>query len=103
MKSAHPHASDILDLKNISFAMAEDLHRAGIDTPTALRRTGAESAWLAARKSGLHEHSIQSLLALEGAISNLTWMNVPTDRRAELVRFAASVFAGAALPVTARA
>jgi DNA transformation protein len=99
MKSISPAATTLLDLKNISFGLAEDLRRAGIGTVDALQRAGAIDAWLAIRHAGRHPHSVQSLLALEGALLNVTWMNIPVERRAKLVRFAACVFAGMLNPM----
>lgn len=88
-----PRVHSLTDLPNISFALGEELRRAGIRQPMDLLGVGAEEAWSRVRLTGLHDN-IQALLALEGAIQGIKWHLVGRDRRAELVRFATQ-----ALPV----
>lgn len=82
-------AHRLSDLPNVSIALGEELARVGIGSPDALRLAGAEAAWDLLRAAGLRT-CIQSLLALEGAIQGMTWQSLPTVRRQELIRFAAS-------------
>lgn len=80
--------NDLTDLPNISFVLGKSLKRVGIASAGALKRMGAEVAWNLLHKNG-HPVSIQTLLALEGAIQRVSWQALPADRRSELVRFAA--------------
>jgi DNA transformation protein len=78
----------LTDLPNISIALAEALRRVGVTSPQALIELGAERAWTLLERAGV-QRSIQSLLALEGSITGLSWQAIPHERRAALVRFAA--------------
>lgn len=78
----------LTDLPNISIALAEALRRAGLSSPEALCNAGAERAWNLLRRNGFIA-SIQSLLALEGAITGVPWQQLAADRRQELLRFIA--------------
>ncbi len=78
----------LTDLPNISIALAEALRRAGLSSPEALCTAGAEHAWHLLQRNGFIA-SIQSLLALEGAIRGVPWQQLAADRRQELLRFIA--------------
>lgn len=79
----------LLDLPNISVALAETLRRCGVSSPQTLFALGAEQAWRLLRRAGVRS-CIQSVLALEGAITGVNWQAVPPARRQELMRFAAT-------------
>lgn len=91
MHSAHTSSlrAKLIDLPNVSFALAEKLVKIGVATPAHLRGLGAETSWARLRQAGLQD-SIQSLLALEGAILGLPWQSLPHGRRRELVHYAAN-------------
>jgi len=76
------------ELPNISAALDEALNRVAMSSPEALKLAGAEAAWTRLHQNGFHP-SIQTLLALEGAIRGVDWQSLPAARRFELVRFAA--------------
>jgi len=78
------------DLPNISIALGEELKRAGISTPAELAEIGAEEAWLRLRSIGVRQDCIHTLLALEGAVQETPWRLLASERRFELMRFAAS-------------
>ncbi|HUR56712.1 MAG TPA: TfoX/Sxy family protein [Opitutaceae bacterium] len=82
-------ARQLSDLPNISFALAGHLEKLGIHSPDGLRDVGAENAWLSVQ-AARGPQGIQLLLALDGAIRNLDWRDLPARRRHELVRFAAT-------------
>jgi DNA transformation protein len=77
------------DLPNVSIALGEELLRVGITTPAELAQIGAEDAWLRLRTAGLHD-CIHTLLVLEGAVQRTPWRLLPSERRFELMRFAAT-------------
>ncbi|HVU33837.1 MAG TPA: TfoX/Sxy family DNA transformation protein [Opitutaceae bacterium] len=76
----------LLDLPNISVALAEALRRCGVSYPQALFELGTERAWRLLRQAGVRP-CIQSALAVEGAILGTSWQAVPPARRQQLMRF----------------
>jgi DNA transformation protein len=89
--ASNARPTDLTDLPNVSFAMAEDLRRVGIRTVRDLQNVGTENAWLAVRGGGLQDHSIHSLLAIEGALLGVPWAKLPSERRFALILFANEV------------
>ena len=74
-------------LPNIGPVLAQKLYAVGVDTPEALKRMGAEEAWLKIRlnvDSGACFHQLQ---ALAGAVAGLPKKDIPAKRKAELKAF----------------
>lgn len=76
-------------LRNIGPTMAKKLINAGIDSPEKLRATGAEKAYIAIWKSGgfCGKFNALYLYALEGAILNIDWLEIPKKRKEEFKAF----------------
>lgn len=70
-------------LKNIGPAMARKMIDAGIDTPEKLRSLGARQAFLAMYGQGDYygDFNAAYLYALEGAILDCDWSEIPADTR----------------------
>lgn len=69
---------------NLGRSTAAWLRAAGISTPDELRRVGAEEAWRRIQQSGQPGLSRNALYALDGAIHDLRWNQLPRSRRLEL-------------------
>jgi DNA transformation protein and related proteins len=68
------------DTVNIGPALAHDLRAVGIADLEALRAAGAQAAWVRLHGAGRHD-CLSSLLALEGAVRGVRWMDLsPADR-----------------------
>lgn len=78
---------ELSELPNIGPVLAQNLHAVGIETPEALRESGAEDAWLQIRlrvDSGACLHQLQ---ALAGAAAGIPKKELPPKRKAELKAF----------------
>ena len=70
------------DTVNIGPALAHDLRAIGITDLDALREAGAPAAWIQLTCTGSRD-CLHSLLALEGALRGVRWMEIsPEDRDA---------------------
>jgi DNA transformation protein len=86
------------DAVNIGPALAHDLRAVGIGDLEALRAAGAQAAWVRLHGAGRHD-CLSSLLALEGAVRGVSWMELsPADRDA-VAGAARAALAGGAAPV----
>jgi DNA transformation protein and related proteins len=74
------------DLRNIGPATAAWLAEVGIETPDDLRRAGAVEAYRMVKAWRPWDVTLTLLWALEGALLDVDWMDVPPDRRLELRR-----------------
>jgi len=70
-------------LKNLRGTHARMLHEAGITSPAQLHELGAVGAYIRVRRSGL-QAGLNLLYALEGAIRNMSWTDLPYGVRAAL-------------------
>jgi DNA transformation protein len=78
---------ELTDLPNIGPVLAQNLRAAGIESPEALRKTGAEAVWLQIRQrvdSGACLHQLQ---ALAGAVAGIPKKELSPERKAELKAF----------------
>jgi DNA transformation protein len=75
----------LTDLPNLGDVVAGQLKRAGVETPSQLRRLGSVGAALRLNAIGVDVCS-SKLSALEGAIRGVRWHSIPRDERAELMR-----------------
>lgn len=68
------------DVVNIGPALAHDLRAVGVPDVEALRAVGAQEAWLRMNAAGSQD-CLCSLLALEGAVRGVRWMQLSPDDR----------------------
>lgn len=77
---------ELAKLPNIGKKLEEQLHLVGIDTEKQLRETGSRAAWqriLAIDDSACY----MRLCALEGALENIRWHDLPPRTKQELKAF----------------
>lgn len=84
-----------LKMRNIGPKSAAWLRQVGLHTPDDLHAAGAIDAFMRVRRAGF-KPSLNLLYALEGALQDCHWQEIPEGRRSELVR--AVEVATAALP-----
>ena len=77
-------------LRNVGPKLAEKLISAGIDTPEKLRQTGAKKAFeiMYAEGDAYGDFNAAYLYALEGAIRDCDWLDIPDDLKDEFKRYA---------------
>jgi len=73
-----------LKMRNIGPKSAAWLRQVGLRTEADLVAEGAVGAFMRVRRAGF-KPSLNLLYALEGALRDCHWQEVPEDRRAELV------------------
>ena len=78
------------ELRNIGPKLAEKLIDAEIDTPEKLRKMGAKAAFLQMYATGdaYGDYNAAYLYALEGAIRDCDWLDIPDDLKEEYRVFA---------------
>lgn len=74
----------LIDLPNIGPKLAENLEKAGIETPDRLRELGAEEAFLRIRTQVDETACLHQLEALAGAAEGVRKGLLPPERKAEL-------------------
>ena len=78
--------SNLQDHINIGKDCAKKLQQVGINTFEELQAVGSEQAFL--RIKAIDSGACLSMLsALEGAILDIRWHNLPPERKQELIRF----------------
>lgn len=77
-------------LKNVGPKLAEKLIQAGIDTPEKLREIGAQKAFdkLYAQGDAYGDYNAAYLYALEGAVRDCDWLQIPESLKEEYRRYA---------------
>jgi DNA transformation protein and related proteins len=76
----------LTEMPNIGKVVAEKLCQVGITTPEELKAIGTEQAFI--RLQTIDETACLSMLqALEGAIQEIRWHNLPKERKEELKEF----------------
>jgi DNA transformation protein len=76
----------IIELRNIDPAITQWLHEVGIDSAEQLREIGAARAYRTMRAWRPWSAELIVLWALEGAITDVDWIDVTPERRLELRR-----------------
>ncbi len=84
-----------LKMRNIGPKSAAWLRQVGLRTPEDLHAAGAIDAFMRVRRAGF-KPSLNLLYALEGALQDCHWQEIPEARRSELILAADA--ATAALP-----
>lgn len=72
------------DVVNIGPALAHDLRAVGVTDLAGLRALGADEAWVRMHAAGCHD-CLSSLLALEGAVRGVRWMQISAEDRDAVV------------------
>jgi DNA transformation protein len=78
------------ELKNVGPKLAEKMIEAGIDTPEKLRALGARQAFIRMYENGdsYGDFNAAYLYALEGAIRNCDWTDIPDSVKEEYKQYA---------------
>ncbi|MGO1541968.1 MAG: TfoX/Sxy family protein [Luteimonas sp.] len=84
-------------LRNIGPKSAAWLRQVGLRTREDLEAAGPLDAYMRVRRAGFRP-SLNLLYALEGALRDIHWQEVPDERRRELVEAAEAAIAGLPLP-----
>ena len=74
---------ELLTLKNLGKTSAQWLHASGIHTADDLRRLGAVSAYQAVKSRGFSASRVL-LYAIEGALRDINWKELPDTLKSEL-------------------
>lgn len=83
--------TEIEDVVNIGPVLAKELRAAGITSREALQQLGAIKTWERLSKVNPDRDCASSLLALEGAIRGVRWMELPDTDRKRIAEYAARV------------
>lgn len=81
MTSSH---SELLQLKNLGMATVNILHAIGVNTYTDLRQMGAVEAYRRIKARDINVSKVM-LYALQGALMDLHWNELPPDLKQRLV------------------
>ncbi|MBX9754513.1 MAG: TfoX/Sxy family protein [Pseudomonadaceae bacterium] len=74
---------ELLELKNLGKTSAQWLHASGIHSASDLRRLGAVDAYRAVKARGFRASKVL-LYAIEGALMDVNWNELPPAHKAEL-------------------
>jgi len=75
---------ELLQLKNLGMASVNILHAIGINTYADLQKIGAVEAYRRIRSRDINVSKVM-LYALQGALMNIHWNDLPPDLKARLV------------------
>ena len=92
-------AERLEDVVNIGPALAHDLRAIGVSDLDELRALGAGEAWIRMHAAGCHD-CLSSLLALEGAVRGVRWMQISPEDRDAIVAAARERLAATAAAAT---
>ena len=76
----------LTSLPNIGKKLEEQLNRVGIKTPDDLVKCGSQKTWLKIKATD-PTACLNRLLALEGAIQNIRWYDLPDKDKERLREF----------------
>jgi len=71
---------ELQHLKNLGKTSAQWLHAVGIHTATDLQRLGAVDAYRAVKARGFRASKVL-LYAIEGALLDIHWNDIPSERK----------------------
>lgn len=77
--------SELLQLKNLGVASVNILRAIGINTHADLKRLGAVETYRRIRARNINVSKVM-LYALEGALMDIHWNDIPPDIKARLVQ-----------------
>ncbi len=77
-------------LRNVGPKLATKLMQAGIDSPEKLKELGAKRAFEAmyARGDAYGDYNAAYLYALEGAVRDCDWLDIPAEVKSEYKQYA---------------
>lgn len=78
--------SELTALANIGKTLADRIELAGITAKSQLKELGAEEVFIRV-KSVYPDACINHLYAIEGAVQNIRWHNLSSERKKELKSF----------------
>lgn len=78
------HTSELLKLKNLGMASVNILHAVGINTYDDLKRVGAVETYLRIKARDINVSKVM-LYALQGALMDVHWNDLPPDLKIKLV------------------
>ena len=78
--------SDLISLRNIGSQSARWLEDVGIHTPEQLFDVGVVDAYLRVKSTYPERVSLNMLYALQGALMDLPWYQIPTEIKEMLMR-----------------
>jgi len=81
MSASH---SELLELKNLGMATVNILHAIGINTYSDLRKIGAVEAYRRIKARDISVSKVM-LYALQGALMDVHWNELPPDLKQQLV------------------
>ncbi|MGB3609547.1 MAG: TfoX/Sxy family protein [Cellvibrio sp.] len=76
--------SELLQLKNLGMASVNILHAIGINTYADLRRVGAVEAYRRIKARHINVSKVM-LYALQGALMDVHWNDLPPEMKTQLV------------------
>ncbi|KTC63710.1 competence protein TfoX [Pseudomonas fluorescens ABAC62] len=76
---------ELQNLKNLGKTSAQWLHAVGIHSASDLRRLGAVDAYKAVKNRGFRASKVL-LYAIEGALMDVHWNDIPRERKETLNR-----------------
>lgn len=76
--------SELLELKNLGMATVNILHAIGINTYSDLRQIGAVEAYRRIKARDINVSKVM-LYALQGALMDIHWNELPADMKRQLV------------------
>lgn len=92
--------SELLELKNLGMASVNILQAIGVNTYEDLAEMGPVQAYCRIKARGIHVSKVM-LYALQGALMDVHWNDLPPDMKSQLVEEADSVEAHYARKETA--
>ncbi|WP_053981417.1 TfoX/Sxy family protein [Marinagarivorans algicola] len=75
---------DLLELRNLGMASVNILHAVGINTYQDLEDVGAVDTYRRIKDRGIHVSKVM-LYALQGALMDVHWNDLPASLKAQLV------------------
>ncbi|HWV15870.1 MAG TPA: TfoX/Sxy family protein [Cellvibrio sp.] len=78
------HHSELLQLKNLGMASVNILHAVGINTYAELSKVGAVEVYRRIKARDINVSKVM-LYALQGALLNVHWNDLPQDMKLQLV------------------
>jgi DNA transformation protein len=76
-------SDELLELKNLGKTSAQWLHASGIHSASDLQRLGAVDAYRAVKARGFGASKVL-LYAIEGALMDVNWNQLPAEHKARL-------------------
>lgn len=77
-------SNELVKLKNIGVVLAEWLNEIDIHTRADIEQLGAAEVFIRLKHRFPNDITLHALYALEGALTNTRWLNLPDDVKANL-------------------